>query len=109
MTAIVRDTEADLATRQGGYRYATAVGGTVTGLDGSTPLQSIDVQVFRWNGSGWNYASGNCTDASGQFSVTWPNAGRYWLETSLVDDKTSVPQATQRRVSYVVTLEVLPQ
>ncbi len=30
--SIVRDTEADLATRQGGYRYATAVGGTVTGL-----------------------------------------------------------------------------
>lgn len=30
--SIVRDTEADLATRQGGYRYATAVGGVVTGL-----------------------------------------------------------------------------
>ena len=30
--SVTRDTEADLATRQGGYRYATAVGGTVTGL-----------------------------------------------------------------------------
>lgn len=30
--SIVRDTETDLALRQGGYRYATAVGGTVTGL-----------------------------------------------------------------------------
>ena len=49
------------------------------------------------------------SDKDGQFSVTWPNAGRYWLETSMVDDKTSVPQATQRRVSYAVTLEVLPQ
>lgn len=49
------------------------------------------------------------SDKDGQFSVTWPNAGRYWLNAGLVDDKTSIPQASQRRVSYVVTLEVLPQ
>ena len=49
------------------------------------------------------------SDKDGQFSVTWPNAGRYWLETKLEDGKTSIPQATQRRVSYAVTLEVLPQ
>ena len=30
--SIVRDTENDLHTRQGGYRFATAVGGTVTGI-----------------------------------------------------------------------------
>jgi len=30
--SIIRDTEADLGTRQGGYRFATAVGGTVTGI-----------------------------------------------------------------------------
>ncbi len=33
----------------------------------------------------------------------------YWLETSVQDDKASVPQATQRRLVYVATLEVLPQ
>jgi uncharacterized GH25 family protein len=49
------------------------------------------------------------TDANGEFSVTWPEAGMYWLETSTTDDKTSVPQAKQRRLSYVATLEVLPQ
>ena len=49
------------------------------------------------------------TDAAGEFSVTWPEAGMYWLETSSQDAKTSVPQAKQRRLSYVATLEVLPQ
>lgn len=49
------------------------------------------------------------TDAKGEFSVTWPEAGMYWLETSSEDDKTSLPQAKQRRLSYVATLEVLPQ
>ena len=33
----------------------------------------------------------------------------YWLEASTQDGKTSVPQASQRRLSYVATLEVLPQ
>lgn len=47
--------------------------------------------------------------ADGAFSVTWPNAGRYWLEVVATDDKTSLPQARQRRLSYVATLEVLPQ
>jgi uncharacterized GH25 family protein len=49
------------------------------------------------------------TDAQGKFSVTWPAPGMYWLETEFQDDKTSIPQATQRRVSYVATFEVLPQ
>ncbi|MFN4092191.1 MAG: phage terminase large subunit [Brevundimonas sp.] len=30
--SVVRDTENDLGTRQGGYRFSTALGGTVTGL-----------------------------------------------------------------------------
>ena len=49
------------------------------------------------------------SDANGHISVTWPSAGMYWVETTSSDAKTSVPQATQRRLSYVVTLEVLPQ
>jgi len=31
-SSIIRDTEVDVGTRQGGYRFATAVGGTVTGI-----------------------------------------------------------------------------
>ena len=47
--------------------------------------------------------------ADGSFTVTWPEPGMYWLETSTTDGKTSSPQAKQRRLSYVATLEVLPQ
>lgn len=48
------------------------------------------------------------TDAKGQFSVTWPTAGMYWLDVSTRDNKTTVPQAKERRVSYAATLEVAP-
>lgn len=48
------------------------------------------------------------TDDKGQFSVTWPAAGMYWLDASTKDNKTSVPQARERRLSYAATLEVMP-
>ena len=41
--------------------------------------------------------------------VTWQAPGMYWLESTLEDQKTSLRQAKQRRVSYVATFEVLPQ
>lgn len=49
------------------------------------------------------------TDDRGRFSVTWPTPGMYWLETTTQDNKTSIPQAQQRRASYVATFEVLSQ
>ena len=49
------------------------------------------------------------SDADGKIQVTWPQAGMYWLETTSQDKQTSVAQAAQRRLSYVATLEVLPQ
>lgn len=49
------------------------------------------------------------TNAQGELSVDWPAPGMYWLETGLQDQKTSVKQAKQRRLSYVATFEVLPQ
>lgn len=48
------------------------------------------------------------TDGKGQFSVTWPTAGMYWLDASTKDNKTTVPQAKERRLSYAATLEVMP-
>ncbi|MEJ8825205.1 DUF4198 domain-containing protein [Variovorax humicola] len=48
------------------------------------------------------------TDGKGQFSVTWPTAGMYWLDVNTRDNKTSVPQAKERRLSYAATLEVMP-
>ncbi|MEN4939742.1 DUF4198 domain-containing protein [Stenotrophomonas sp. TWI1151] len=49
------------------------------------------------------------TDAKGEFVVTWPEAGMYWLETGTEDSKTSIKEAKKRRLSYVATLEVLPE
>ncbi|MDF1485855.1 DUF4198 domain-containing protein [Ramlibacter sp. H39-3-26] len=48
------------------------------------------------------------TDAAGQFSVTWPAAGMYWIDADTKDDKTSLPQVKERRLFYVGTFEVLP-
>ena len=49
------------------------------------------------------------TGADGAISLTWPKPGMYWLEAEWQDEKTSIPQAKQRRASYVATFEVLPQ
>ncbi|WP_372715779.1 DUF4198 domain-containing protein [Novipirellula sp.] len=49
------------------------------------------------------------TDERGEFSVTWPESGMYWLETSSEDNATSISHAERRRMSYTATLEVLPQ
>lgn len=46
------------------------------------------------------------TDAQGKLSITWPDAGVYWLNAVATDTRTSVPQATERRMSYITTLEV---
>lgn len=48
------------------------------------------------------------TGQKGEFSITWPAAGMYWLTTSYSDDKASSP-ATTRQGSYSATFEVLPQ
>lgn len=48
------------------------------------------------------------TDAAGKVSVTFPDAGMYWLEASVQDDKPTVKPAKTRRASYVATFEVLP-
>ncbi|MCK7597538.1 DUF4198 domain-containing protein [Microbulbifer sp. CAU 1566] len=46
-------------------------------------------------------------DAAGQFSVTWPSAGQYFMEAEYEDGKAKAP-ATSRRGSYTATFEVLP-
>jgi hypothetical protein len=47
------------------------------------------------------------TGADGILSIEWPMAGMYWLNTSLTDTHPVSPRATQRRMSYTATLEVL--
>jgi uncharacterized GH25 family protein len=79
-------------------------------IDGK-PAAGLEIDIVR-GGTRYRNAQEEIkakTDANGEFSVTWPAAGMYWLETTSEDARTSVPQAKQRRLSYVATLEVLPQ
>jgi len=47
------------------------------------------------------------TGANGVVGIDWPAAGLYWINASLTDDKPSEPKASQRRMSYMTTVEVL--
>ncbi|MFC3712171.1 DUF4198 domain-containing protein [Sphingoaurantiacus capsulatus] len=79
-------------------------------IDGA-PAKDIEVEVVP-GGIRYRDKLGDVkvkTDAEGKFSVTWPTAGMYWIEASAQDNKTSVPQAKSRRLSYVATLEVMSQ
>ncbi len=48
------------------------------------------------------------TDADGLFSFKWPSAGLWWINAATRDDRTTLPQAKERRASYAATLEVMP-
>lgn len=79
-------------------------------IDGK-PAVGLEIEIVR-GGTRYRNAQEEIkakTDTNGEFSVTWPEAGMYWLETVSEDTNTSLPQAKQRRLSYVATLEVLPQ
>lgn len=47
------------------------------------------------------------TGADGVVKVDWPTAGLYWLNATASDTHPSEPRATERRMSYAATLEVL--
>lgn len=79
-------------------------------IDGK-PAAGLEVQVIA---DGIRYRQQQneisaTTDKDGQFSVTWPAAGRYWLHANTEDKNTSVANAEKRRLGYSLTLEVLPQ
>ncbi|MEN1939915.1 DUF4198 domain-containing protein [Luteimonas sp. MJ174] len=79
-------------------------------VDGK-PAAGLEFEIVR-GGTRYRNAQDDIaatSDAEGLLRVTWPEAGIYWLETGLQDDKPSLPQATGRRLGYVATLEVLPQ
>jgi hypothetical protein len=46
-------------------------------------------------------------DKDGIVQIKWPATGMYWLGATLTDDKPTEPRATERRLSYSATLEVL--
>lgn len=80
-------------------------------LVGGEPREGLEVTVIR---GGTRYRNSLdetkvVTNSEGEITVAWPEAGMYWLSTSAQDDKTSVPKAKVRYLSYSATLEVLPE
>lgn len=78
-------------------------------LDGK-PAADLEVELVA---DGIRYRDGvNAlklkTDAQGVLKVKFPRPGLYWLSTDSKDSKTSIPQAKERHLAYVATLEVLP-
>lgn len=79
-------------------------------LDGK-PQAGLEVEIVR---GGTRYRDAQeelkaTTNAAGLFKIRWPQPGMYWLSIAGSDGNTSIPQAKQRRLSYVATLEILPQ
>lgn len=77
-------------------------------VDGQ-PAQGLAITVMP---GGKRYRDGDgamniTTGADGIATINWPEAGMFWLNTSLSDKKPSNPKATGRRMSYTATLEVM--
>jgi uncharacterized GH25 family protein len=78
-------------------------------IDGK-PASGVDVSIIR-GANRYRDSLGEIkvkTGEDGSFAVTWPEPGMYWLHASTVDDKATIDKATERRLDYVATLEVLP-
>ena len=82
-------------------------------LDGK-PYAGADVTVIR-GGNRYRYKMGEIAlkaDGAGEFSVAWPEAGRYWLGVShggRGGPGAASGAAPARRESYSATFEVLPK
>ncbi len=86
-------------------------------LDGQ-PAANVDLTLVR-AGHRYRYKMGDVglkTDAQGEFSITWQDAGRYWLGASTGGRPpgAQAPAANTLatpgyRATYSATLEVLPQ
>lgn len=81
-------------------------------LDGK-PAPDLDVTLIR-GGNRYRYKMGEValkTDAKGQFSVKWPEAGRWWIGASQGGRGPGggTVAAPARRASLSATVEVLPQ
>ncbi len=61
---------------------ASKITGTVTGPDGSTPLQGIGADAFQWNAgeSYWQWMGWAQTDAEGNYAIGGLAAGTYRVE-----------------------------
>jgi len=47
------------------------------------------------------------TDANGLATVKWTGAGMYWMTITATDNHPATPRATERRMTYTATVEVM--
>ena len=79
-------------------------------IDGK-PAPGVKVEIVR-GGIRYRNQLGEttvATDDNGVFKYTWPEAGMYWIEATVSDDKATLKDAKERRAGYSATLEVLPE
>lgn len=79
-------------------------------LDGK-PAKDIEVEVLA-GGTRYRDTPGEMTiktDKNGEFAVTWPAPGLYWMDAGVADEGANLPSVKKRRASYNATFEVLPQ
>lgn len=77
-------------------------------VDGK-PVAGLNVTVIP-GGKRYRDAEGGfevTSDKDGVVTINWPTAGMYWLSGDLKDNHPSTPKATERRLSYTTTLEVM--
>ncbi len=55
---------------------------------------------------GFACPEGPYVDADGILHVKWPVAGWYWISATQTDAGATTPRATERRMSYTMTVEV---
>ncbi len=78
-------------------------------VDGK-PAANVEMELvpggtrYRDSQDNWTVTS----NEKGIVSITWPEAGRYYLEAATTDNKVLNPKADQRRLQYLGTVEVLP-
>jgi len=81
-TDIVVPAETNVSGIDASLAIASRISGTVTGPDGSTPLQGIEAEAYRWNESGsyWEWIAWAQTDAGGNYSIGGLSAGTYRVQ-----------------------------
>ena len=90
--------DALVADEEGQFRYL---------VDGK-PAAGVKVEVVP-GGKRFRETEGAqelTTGADGVLRVKWPVPGVYWISASLTDNKPTTPRATDRRMTYTMTVEV---
>ncbi len=79
-TDIVVPAETTVTGIDASLANASKISGTVTGPDGTTPLQGIEATAYQWTGSWWEWFNSGYTDANGEYTIGGLPAGTYRVQ-----------------------------